>query len=194
MTLAARLRAAFAAMPGVAPLEGDDIHHPGEHVPAAVLVAITDRPAPGVILTLRQSHLRRHAGQIAFPGGKIDAEDAGPVEAALREAEEEIGLRPKQVDLIGSVDPYRTGSGYRIVPVIGVVPPDLTLTPHEAEVAAVFEAPLGFLLDAANHRRESKVFGEVERSFSVIQWQDRRIWGITAALIVNLSRRLAAFA
>ena len=194
MKLADRLRAAFAGEPGVTPLEGDDIHHSGAHVAAAVLVAVTDRPEPGVLLTLRQPHLRSHAGQIAFPGGKIDPEDTGPVAAALREAEEEIGLAPAQVELVGTVDPYRTGSGYRIVPVIGVVPPDLALTPHEAEVAAVFEAPLAFLLDPANHTRETRMFGGVERGFTVIQWQDRRIWGITAALIVNLSRRLAAFA
>ena len=194
MSLAERLRAAFAIQPGFEPLEGDDIRHPGEHVAAAVLVAITDRPEPGVLLTLRQPHLRHHAGQIAFPGGKIDPQDATPVEAALREAEEEIGLAPALVELVGSVDPYRTGSGYRIVPVIGVIPPDLSLVPHEAEVAAVFEAPLAYLLDAGNHARETKMFGTVERGFNVIQWRERRIWGITAALIVNLSRRLAAFA
>lgn len=194
MSLADRLRAAFARPPAIDPLEGDDMRHPGEPIPAAVLIAITERAEPGVILTLRQPHLRRHAGQIAFPGGKIDPEDAGPIAAALREADEEIGLKAAMVDLVGSVEPYRTGSGYRIVPVIGVVPPDVPLLPHDGEVAAVFEAPLGFLLDVANHGRDSRMFGETEHSFNVIQWQDRRIWGITAALIVNLSRRLAAFA
>ena len=123
MSLADRLRSAFEDLPGVEPIEGDDVQHDGPHVPAAVLVAITDRPEPGVILTVRQPHLRRHAGQIAFPGGKIDPEDDGPIAAALREANEEIGLDPDQVELVGAVDPYRTGSGYRIVSVIGVIPP-----------------------------------------------------------------------
>jgi 8-oxo-dGTP pyrophosphatase MutT (NUDIX family) len=190
MTLAARLRAALARTAVPDPLEGDDYQAAGEHVPASVLIAITDRPEPGVILTLRQASLRRHAGQIAFPGGRIDPEDESPIAAALREAWEEVGLTPADVEVIGTLPSYRTGSGYHIVPVIGVVPADLTLTPHEAEVAAVFEVPLAFLIDTANHVASSRVFEGRERHFHVIDWEDRRIWGITAALIVNLSRRL----
>jgi 8-oxo-dGTP pyrophosphatase MutT (NUDIX family) len=190
MSLAERLRATLAAGDGPEPLEGDDYLADSEHVPAAVLIMITDRPAPGVILTVRQAHLRRHAGQIAFPGGRIDDSDESPIAAALREAWEEIALDPAQVDLVGTLPPYRTGSGYRILPVIGVVPPDLPLTPHEDEVAAVFEVPLAFLIDSANHIRDSREFAGRLRHFHVIEWQDRRIWGITAALIVNLSRRL----
>ncbi len=194
MMLADRLRAMMERSGLPEPLEGDDFHAAGEHIPASVLIAITDRADPGVILTLRQANMRRHAGQIAFPGGRIDDEDESPTAAALREAWEEIALDPADVALVGAMPPYRTGSGYRIVPVIGVVPPDLPLVPHEAEVAAVFEVPLTFLIDTANHMPASRVFEGRERNFHVIEWQDRRIWGITAALIVNLSRRLQGLA
>ena len=190
MTLAERLSAAFGRPPAVPLLEEDDYRFPGEHQPAAVLMAVTDRAAPGVILTLRQPHLRRHAGQISFPGGRIDAEDASPIAAALREAWEEIGLDPQCVTVIGTAKAYRTGSGYRIVPVLGVVPPDVTLVPHEGEVAAVFEVPLAFLLDPANHRTGTREMGGRARQFFEIEWGERRIWGITAALLVNLSRQL----
>ena len=190
MSLADRLRALLARSATAEPIEGDDYHFPGEHVPAAVLIGITDRPEPGVILTLRQATLRRHAGQIAFPGGRIDPTDADSVAAALREADEEIGLDPAVVDVVGTGDVYRTGSGYAIVPVIGVIPPDLPLIPHEAEVAAVFETPLAFLTEARNHVLATQEFNGRQRSFHEIQWEDRRIWGITAGLIVNLSRRL----
>lgn len=194
MSLADKVRAALARADRSEPLEGDDYQAAGEHVPASVLIAITDRPEPGIILTLRQASLRRHAGQIAFPGGRIDPEDPTPIAAALREAWEEVGLLPADVEIVGTMPSYRTGSGYHIVPVIGVVPPDLPLIPHEVEVAAVFEVPLAFLIDSANHVLSSRVFEGRERHFHVIEWQDRRIWGITAALIVNLSRRLHGLA
>jgi 8-oxo-dGTP pyrophosphatase MutT (NUDIX family) len=190
MILADRLRAALIRDDVPEPLEGDDYRVAGEHVAASVLIAITDRPEPGVILTLRQANMRRHAGQIAFPGGRIDDDDENPTAAALREAWEEVGLEPADVALVGTMPPYRTGSGYRITPVIGVVPPDLLLTPHEVEVAAVFEVPLAFLIDPANHALSSRLFDGRERHFHVIEWEDRRIWGITAGMIVNLSRRL----
>jgi 8-oxo-dGTP pyrophosphatase MutT (NUDIX family) len=190
VSLADQLRAALERADAIEPLEGDDYQAAGEHVPASVLIAITDRPEPGVILTLRQASLRRHAGQIAFPGGRIDPEDTNPIAAALREAWEEVGLAATDVEVVGTMPSYRTGAGYHIVPVIGVVPADLPLTPHEAEVAAVFEVPLTFLIDTANHVLSSRVFDGRERHFHVIEWQDWRIWGITAALIVNLSRRL----
>lgn len=188
--LAERLRAALAAVPAAAALEADDYDWPGEFVAAAVLIAVTDRPDPGVILTLRQANLRRHPGQIAFPGGRIDPEDDGPVAAALREAEEEIGLDPACVAVAGMLGGYRAGSGYAITPVVGVVPPDLPLVPHEAEVAAVFEVPLAFLLDPANHVERTADFGGRSRRFHEIVWADRRIWGITAALIVNFAARV----
>jgi 8-oxo-dGTP pyrophosphatase MutT (NUDIX family) len=157
--------------------------------PAAVLIAITDRAEPGVILTVRREHLRTHAGQIAFPGGRIDdGEDA--LTAALREADEELGLPPDDVDLVGAIEDYRTVTGYIVTPVIGVIPPGLPLYPHEHEVADWFEGPLAHLLDPANQHRKSALFQGRERHYYEIMWDGRRIWGATAAMIVNLSRRL----
>lgn len=197
MTLAARLADAFAVgvHPDLALLTGDhrdlEARDPNMLLAAAVLVAVTDRSEPGVILTQRTDTLRRHAGQIAFPGGRIDPDDAGPIAAALREAEEEIALPAHAVTIIGPVERYRTGTGYEVTPVIGVVPPDLLYVPSEAEVAAVFEVPLAFLLDPANHREALVQWEGRERRYYEIFWEDRRIWGATAAIIVNLSRRLA---
>ncbi len=156
---------------------------------AAVLVAITDRPEPGVILTVRREDMRTHAGQVAFPGGRLDpGEDA--VKAALREAHEEILLNPKDVEIVGTIEPYRTVTGYLVTPVIGTIPPDLPLTPHEHEVADWFEAPLAFVLDPANQLQQTALFQGRERHYYEIVWNGRRIWGATAAMIVNLSRRL----
>jgi 8-oxo-dGTP pyrophosphatase MutT (NUDIX family) len=171
-------------------LVAEDVEGAPYRAPAAVLVAVTDRPAPGVILTQRTATLRRHAGQIAFPGGRIDPEDDGPIAAALREAEEEIALPRSVVEVIGTSDRYRTITGFDVTPVIGVVPPDLTLVPHEAEVADVFEVPLDFLLDHANHRRVAAEWQGQMRHYYEINWADRRIWGATAAMIVNLGQRL----
>ena len=158
---------------------------------AAVLVPVVDRPEPTVILTLRPETLRQHAGQVAFPGGRIDPGDDGPIGAALREAEEEIGLPPSEVEIIGVADTYRTITGYEVTPVIGVVPPDLPLRPEPSEVAAMFEAPLDYILRPEHHMVRTVQWQGVERSYYEIMWQDRRIWGATAAMIVNLSRRLA---
>jgi len=190
MTVAATLRAALAAGSDADLLLGDMVEHdPAEGMAAAVLIAITERPEPGVILTVRREHMRTHAGQVAFPGGRIDpGEDA--VAAALREAQEEILLDPAAVDVIGAIEPYRTVTNYRVTPVIGAIPPDLPLEPHENEVADWFEAPLAFLLDPANQQRRSALFQGRERHYYEIDWNGRRIWGATAAMIVNLSRRL----
>ena len=190
IALADRLREALARPVAEPPLEGDYPELRAEaDVDAAVLIAITDRPRPGVILTVRREHLRTHAGQIAFPGGRVDpGED--PVIAALREAHEETLLEPTAVDVIGKIEPYCTVSGYVVTPVLGVVPPDLPLEPHEHEVADWFEAPLEFLLDPQNQQRRTALFQGVERHYYEIMWNDRRIWGATAAIIVNLSRRL----
>lgn len=193
MTLADRLRAALNAPAGGPPLEGDLVELRAEaSVAAAVLAAITDRAEPGVILTVRREHLRTHAGQVAFPGGRLDAgEDA--VTAALREAHEEILLDPREVDVVGTIEPYRTVTGYSVTPVVGVVPPDLPLSPHESEVADWFEVPLGHVLDPANQEQKTALFQGRERHYYEILWNGRRIWGATAAMIVNLSRRLHAF-
>jgi 8-oxo-dGTP pyrophosphatase MutT (NUDIX family) len=190
LNLADRLRAALSSPASESPLEGDlpELRAKAD-LPAAVLVAITDRTEPGIILTVRREHMRTHAGQIAFPGGRLDpGEDA--VAAALREAHEEILLDPSAVEVAGAIEPYRTVTGYIVTPVIGVIPPDLPLEPHEHEVADWFEAPLEFLLDPGNHQCRSALFQGVERHYYEIMWNRRRIWGATAAMIVNLSRRL----
>jgi len=171
-------------------LEGDLLEERSKaDVPAAVLIAVTERPVPGVILTVRREHLRTHAGQIAFPGGRLDpGED--PVAAAQREAGEEILLDAKAVDIVGQIEQYRTVTGFIVTPVIGVIPPDLPLEPHEHEVADWFEAPLDFLLDRANQHERTALFRGRTRHYYEIVWNEHRIWGVTAAIIVNLSRRL----
>ena len=200
MTLIARVHDALdrGARSAAPVLAGDHIDLVGlptdQWKPAAVLVPITDREQPGIILTQRTDTMRRHAGQVAFPGGRIDPEDDGPVAAALREAEEEIDLQRRHVSVIGTTDPYRTVTGYEVIPVIGVVPPDLTLTPSADEVASVFEVPLAFLFDPANHCRVSRMWEGRERHYYEMFWEDRRIWGATAAMIVNLSLRLEGLA
>ena len=195
MTLADRLADALSrnAEPALPYLTGDGRGIEREHdlAAAAVLVAVTDRPEPGVILTQRTEAMRRHPGQVAFPGGRVDPGDVDAIAAALREAEEEIALPPASVTVAGTTDRYRTGTGFDITPVVGVVPPDLPLHANEAEVASVFEVPLAFLLDPANQREASGIWQGQERRFYEIKWRDRRIWGATAGMIVNLSRRLA---
>jgi 8-oxo-dGTP pyrophosphatase MutT (NUDIX family) len=157
--------------------------------PAAVLVAITDRPEPGVLLLHRPSDMRAHPGQIAFPGGKLDPGET-PIEAALRESSEELGIRAEDVRVIGESDVYRTHSGFEITPVLGIIPPDLEIIPNPLEVAQWFEAPLGFLLDPVNHRQNWVEWEGQMRAYYEVPWQGHQIWGITAALLVNLSRRL----
>ncbi|MDQ1157050.1 8-oxo-dGTP pyrophosphatase MutT (NUDIX family) [Sphingomonas sp. SORGH_AS 950] len=193
MTLAERLAQAMARIPVADLLTGDgDILPETAATPtaAAVLVPVTDRAEPGLVLTQRTEHLRNHAGQIAFPGGRADPGDVDLVATALREAEEEIGLSPHAVTVVGLADRYRTVTGFEVTPVLGVIPPDLTLYPSEAEVANLFEVPLAYVLDPAHHRRVSAPWRGQTRHFYEILWNDRRIWGATAAMIVNLSRRL----
>lgn len=158
--------------------------------PAAVLVAITDRPEPGLILTQRSAKLRQHAGQIAFPGGRVDDSDPDEIAGALREAQEEIGLAPHLVEIIGTSDRYHTFTGFDVIPVLGVIPPDLPLMPQESEVAELFELPLSFALNPANRIKKAIEFQGTERHYYEIMWENRRIWGITAAILANLSRRL----
>ncbi|MEW4468357.1 CoA pyrophosphatase [Parasphingorhabdus sp. JC815] len=157
---------------------------------AAVLIAITDRPDPGVILVQRPDYMRNHPGQIAFPGGKVDPGDKDTTHAALREAQEEVSLDPALVDVIGPTDPYHSGSGYNIQPIVGVIPPDLPLVSCPEEVDDWFEAPLDFIFDPKNHHAHVTEWRGVEREYYEINWQNRRIWGITAGIIVNLSKRL----
>jgi 8-oxo-dGTP pyrophosphatase MutT (NUDIX family) len=172
-------------------LEGDVLEDGGSDLtPAAVLVAVVDRPSPTVILTERPKTMRKHPGQISFPGGRIDPEDDGPVAAALREAEEEIALPRGSVDVIGAADLYRTVTGFEVTPIVGVVPPGLSLMPQPGEVAAMFEAPLHYLLDPRHQMVRTAQWQGRERSYYEIDWEGRRIWGATAAMIVNLSRRL----
>ena len=158
--------------------------------PAAVLIPVVDRPAPSVILTQRTSHLPNHPGQIAFPGGSIDSGDATPRAAALREAQEEIGLDPRLVEEIGSLDLYLTFSGYRILPLVGRVSPDYSLTLNTHEVEDAFEVPLAFLMDAQNHALHSREWKGHMRRFYVMPYEDRYIWGVTAGILRNLYERI----
>lgn len=156
---------------------------------AAVLIAVTDRDEPGVILTQRPRDMRDHPGQVAFPGGKIDpGEDA--VTAALREAHEEVALEPALVRVIGTTDRYQTGTGFDVTPVLGVIPPDLELRSNPTEVEAWFEAPLSLLLNADNWT-ENEVFWRGDmRKYLEMDYEGFRIWGVTAAIIWNLSQRI----
>ncbi|MBS3961879.1 MAG: CoA pyrophosphatase [Sandarakinorhabdus sp.] len=159
-------------------------------VPAAVLVPIIRSAEPRLLLTTRTAHMRNHPGQVAFPGGRIDIEDASPIAAALREAQEEIGLDPAHVDVIGISAPYHTGTGYSVLPVIGSIEPDFPFEPNPHEVADLFEVPLDFALDPVNHvLRQAEWKGRMRR-FYVIEWKGRTIWGATAGMLVNLSARL----
>ncbi|SFS11138.1 CoA pyrophosphatase [Sphingomonas jatrophae] len=192
MTLHDRLTRALAAGQGrtIDLLEDALAPEDGPLTPAAVLVAVTDRAEPGVILTQRTETLRKHAGEVAFPGGRIDPEDDGPVAAALREAEEETALSRAVPQVVGTLDPFRTRTGFSITPVLATVPPDLSLVAQEHEVAAIFEVPLRHLLDVANHVERRVEWEGALRTFYEIPFPGRRIWGVTAALIVNLGRRL----
>lgn len=156
---------------------------------AAVLIAITDRPQPGLILTQRPQGMRDHPGQVAFPGGKLNpGEDA--VTAALREAHEELSLDPQNVRVIGATDRYHTGTGFDITPIVAVVPPDLDLTPDPREVEAWFEAPLSLLLRSENWQEQEVFWRGNTRKYLELHYKGFRIWGVTAAIIANLSRRI----
>ena len=159
-------------------------------VPAAVLVGVTPDPAPAVLLTKRNERLRRHAGQVSFPGGRIDPADADAAAAALREAREEVGIDPGDVDVLGALGDFLTGTGFRITPVLGLLPPGLTYRPAPEEVDAVFHYPLARLLDPEAPRRERQVRDGVARDVWVWPHPDHTIWGATAAILVHLADRL----
>lgn len=157
--------------------------------PAAVLIAVTARKAPGVILTQRPNAMRNHPGQVALPGGKLDpGEDA--ITAALREAEEELALPRDAVKVIGTSDLYHTGTGFAVTPVMGVVPPDLPLVPSPSEVEAWFEAPLALLLDPASWSEQEIFWQGGMRRYYELHYEGFRIWGVTAAILLNLARRV----
>lgn len=192
---------AEALNPTVAAPRGDDDLNPhltptgaaGPGRPAAVLVPVIARePQLTVLLTLRTDHLASHGGQVAFPGGKIDASDSGPMAAALREAQEETGLEPDLVEPLGYLDTYQTRTGFRIVPVVGLIDPSCRFAPQPHEVADIFEVPLGFLMDPANHQQQKRMWQGVERRFYAMPYGHRFIWGATAGMLRNLYERVYA--
>jgi len=158
---------------------------------AAVLVPIIDHPLePTVLLTRRPDSMNKHAGQVAFPGGRIDADDEDAIAAALREAEEEVGLAAHHVEIVGRLDHYRTGTGFQILPIVGIVTPGFELTPNAHEVEEIFEVPLAFLMDPANHQLKSGGYNGVTRHYFAMPYRDYNIWGATAGMLVNLFNRL----
>src|SRR5712675_238128 len=158
--------------------------------PAAVLIAVVDHPQPTVLLTQRSPHLNNHAGQISFPGGKIDATDASPLDAALREADEEVGLKREFIDPIGYLDLYATGFGFRILPTLARIKPGFKLRINETEVDDAFEVPLAFLMDPVNHQVHSKEFRGIERTYYAMPFEERYIWGATAGILRVLYERI----
>ncbi|MCH8183016.1 MAG: CoA pyrophosphatase [Proteobacteria bacterium] len=165
---------------------------PEELIAAAVLVPLVMRhDGVTMLLTKRTDHLRDHAGQVSFPGGRVEAHDEGAVATALRETEEEIGIGASHIEVVGELDLYETRTGFRITPVVGLVEPGFTLTLDEFEVAEVFEVPLSFVLDPANLQKRSLVWRGAERHFYMLPYGGREIWGATAGMIVNLYNRLS---
>lgn len=160
-------------------------------ISAAALIPIIDRPGGStVLLTQRTQHLHDHAGQISFPGGRVEPQDESPTATALRETEEETGLEARFVEIVGYLDLYQTGTGFLVTPVVGLVSMGFSLSPDEFEVADIFEVPLDYVLDASNHRRESRCFDGIQRTFDVIEYEDRYIWGATAGMLIDLYKKL----
>ncbi len=162
-------------------------------IPASVLVPIVARrESLTVLFTRRTAHLRAHSGQISFPGGRVEPQDSGPAATALRETQEEIGLAPDRIELIGTLSEYHTRTGYRITPIVGVVAPPFSLQADAQEVDAVFEVPLSFLLDPRNHQRHEREFEGRMVSYFAMPYGEHYIWGATAAMLVNFYRQLIA--
>jgi 8-oxo-dGTP pyrophosphatase MutT (NUDIX family) len=184
--------------PAVTPIRGDHDVDPVMRAiaevrpirPAAVLVPVVERDAPTVLLTQRAAHLPDHAGQISFPGGKIEAADASPLAAALREAEEEIGLERRFIDPIGYLDVYMTTLGYRIVPTVARIAPDFQLNLNRAEVDDTFEVPLAFLMAEENHKLHRREWRGMTRTVYAMPFGERYIWGVTAGILRNLYERI----
>jgi 8-oxo-dGTP pyrophosphatase MutT (NUDIX family) len=173
--------------PGMAMASADRI------TAAAVLVPLVARQeGVTVLLTRRTEHLHRHAGQISFPGGRIETSDTSPEAAALRETEEEIGLGRRHIELLGRLDLYRTRTGFEVTPVVGWVTPPFELAPDRFEVAEVFEVPLDFVVDRRNHERHRREWQGITRHFYVLPYGGYYIWGATAGMLVNLAERLAS--
>ncbi len=199
--LPAALRVRFARPPAWRPEQTDDRFRVEPFLPrdAAVLVPIVAHVEGGtILLTQRTQHLRHHSGQIAFPGGRVEPDDASPIEAALREAHEEVGLERDRVEVIGCLPQYLTGTGFRVTPVVGLVLPGFEPRPDPAEVASVFEVPLAFLMDPSHHQRRRVRLAAGERTFFAMPYRapgaddERFIWGATAAMLRNLYRLLSA--
>jgi 8-oxo-dGTP pyrophosphatase MutT (NUDIX family) len=161
-------------------------------VEASVLIPVIARAEPSILFTQRTTRLARHSGQVSFPGGRRDPADLSPLETALRETREETGIDPALISVAGYLPRYRTGTGYDISPVVGVLGEDFTLAPNPDEVAETFEAPLAFFLDPANRRVETRVWGARERSFYAFTHDGRTIWGATAAILVDFAARLTS--
>ena len=193
------LRRRFAAAaPAAETLYGDEGTRPGRETltPASVLIPIVVRGEAGgsgltVIFTQRAAHLRDHSGQVSFPGGRVAAADPSPEATALRESHEEIGLDSTRVEILGRLPEYHTRTGYRITPVVGVVAPPFELRADASEVEEIFEVPLAFLLDPANHQRHSREWQGELRWFFAMPYEGRYIWGATAGMLINLYRHLA---
>ncbi|HUA51807.1 MAG TPA: CoA pyrophosphatase [Candidatus Sulfotelmatobacter sp.] len=197
MSRAEIIRRLAQSRPSPATLRGDHMLDrleppPPPLKPAAVLVPIVEHAdALTVLLTKRTDHLADHAGQVSFPGGRIEPEDPDPERAALREAHEEVGLPADRVELVGRLDIYRTRTGFEVVPVVGLVRPPLDdLKPDPYEVAEVFEVPLSFILDPINHELHTRELRGMTRTFYVLPYQGRYIWGATAGMLVNLAQVL----
>jgi len=165
----------------------------GRTIPAAVLVPLFNRlEGLQLLLTERSADLSDHPGQISFPGGRLDPGDADHAAAALRETTEEIGLPSSHVQVLGQLSPYETVTGYRVLPIVGWIDPPFDLVPDRLEVADVFEVPLDFILDTANHQRHHRMLGDIRRDYWAIPWLHRYIWGATAAMLLILERTLSA--
>ena len=190
----AGLRERLKRTPPAFSVYGDDeaARESAEATPAAVLVPIVDHPSGlTVIFTKRTTHLKAHSGQVSFPGGRAEPEDPTPEFTALREAQEEIGLALERVEVLARMPEYRTRTGFRVTPVVGLLTPPVALTPDPREVEEVFEVPLAFLLDPRNHERETRKLQGRTVGYYVMRYENRTIWGATAGMLVNLYRHLA---